>query len=1092
MKGSRVSCTFLILVLLLSALGASGQAPVGQILGTVKDPSGLAIPGAAVVVTNLATGQTFNLKTDSSGDYLVRALPPGEYSVEASFTGFRPLLRTPVTLVAFQNARVDLALELGATTATVTVSAEAPQVDTRSNTLGALVGQRQLTEMPINSNNIIYTINYTPGVQNVSAGNNVNRNQQRINIAGNRSYSTNTQLDGAAQYFAHRGQGIEMPAPDAIQEVKVVTSGVSAEFGRGTAVFMAVTKSGGNAFHGTAWEFIRNEAFDSSPYAFGATNVRKPLLRSHDFGATFGGPILKNKLFFFAEYQGLRLRQMQQTTTPLTPTDAERRGDFSALLKASKPIQLYRPGSCVPGPCVPYVGNLIPTSSFDLVSAKLLAMIPSPNTPNGALVFSGPNPTDGDGGVGKLDYIASSKDQLSFRWFSDYRRSNLPFPSSPAQSIPSYSPTPNSQFPKTFTVSHQRVWTPTLLSTTRFSYTRWIFDESADVHTTLADLGATNFIDPYIVKRLPTITVTSRFSAATTVVDTRKGRDYGLAHDWDWAHGSHQIKVGALIERISYGKPNSSASAGTFTFDGSSTAQYDKSGKQLASGDPVADFLLGSAQRLQQNSGSNASGRYYPMGFYGQDTWKVRPRLTLTLGLRWEIYTQWQEARGQVVTFMPGVQSTTFPAAPAGWVYQTDPQYPYHTNWKNFGPRVGFAWDAFGDGKTSIRGGYGISYDPLVAEPQIHGSQPFSYSTDNKFDPKNPSKTFIPLSNPYANFGGNPFPYTPGPSGFKSGPQNGPEGLWGDFRPMYNQNVSLTIERQLSNTWAMSSSYVGNQSRHGYSAIQLNPTAPGNGTRVYPLFKTIEGYASNLNSSYNSWQTVLTKRVSHGLSFQGHYTWSRVIDQCSTEVVGSCSLQNPYNPAAERGPGDFDRTHVAVMTYIYELPKLASLPHFLGQVIGGWQIASFHVFQSGQPFTVLSGTGDSGTGSGINNLDKYDRPKQVGDPFSGTCANGAAVGTMNCYFNTSAFVANSAGTFGNTARNSLRAPSDVRWDMSIKKIFYPHGERYRLEFRGDVNNIMNHTVFGAPGATVGGKGFGVISSTTTSGRVMRLGLHLDF
>jgi hypothetical protein len=232
---------------------------------------------------------------------------------------------------------------------------------------------------------------------------------------------------------------------------------------------------------------------------------------------------------------------------------------------------------------------------------------------------------------------------------------------------------------------------------------------------------------------------------------------------------------------------------------------------------------------------------------------------------------------------------------------------------------------------------------------------------------------------------------------------------------------------------------------------------------------------------------VVTKRAAHGLSLQGHYTWSKAIDQCSTEVIGSCSFQNPYDPAAERALGDHDRTHVGVITYIYELPKLARLPHFLSQTVGGWQIASYHVFQSGIPFTVFTGTDNSGT----NNLDFYDRPNQVGDPFSGTCPNGAPVHTMTCWFNTSAFVANSPGQYGNVGRNSLRGPNDWRWDLSAKKVFYPYGERFRLEFRGDINNILNHTVFNAPQNTLGA-GFGTITSYVVSGRVMRLGLHLDF
>jgi len=1059
MRKIRFSAVVLGMAVCLSALGLMAQTPVGHIFGTILDPVGAPIAAASVVVTNLATGQTFDLKTDASGDYVVRELPPGEYSVTASSTGFKQVVRTPITLVAFQDSRVDVTLALGATSEKIVVSWAMPQVDTRSIVLGNYVENKLLAEMPINNRNIIETINYTPGVEHVSPGNNVNRNQQRVNIEGNRSYSTNEQLDGASMYFAHRGQGIELPAPDAIEEVQVVTSGVSAEYGRGTAVFAAVTKSGGNQLHGTAWEFIRNDAFDSVPYF----SVTKPLLRSHDFGATAGGPIIKNRLFFFAEYQGLRTHQTALTSTPFPPTQAERNGDFSASTPA--PID--------PLTGQPFPGGQIPTSRFDPVAVKILNMIPQPNLPSGALSFSGPNPITGDGFVGKFDFVATQKDRVSFRWFWDYRRGISPFPASPKQSIPDYSPAPNSQDPKTATVNYVRTWNLSLISTSRVSFTKWVYGEGDSVNTSLADLGATNFQDQYPTHRLPTTTVNGRFSATAPTIDQRIGVDYGVAQDWDWMHGSHEIKWGGLGERISFSHPNSGTSNGTFTFDGSITKNA------------VADFLLGTPVNFVQSSPNMTSGHYYIPAFYGQDTWKATSRLTLTLGLRWEIYTAWRENRGQDAMYIPGVQSTTFPAAPLGMVFQSDPQYTYHTAWINPGPRVGFALDIFGNGRTSMRGGYGISYDPLVAEPMMSGQQPFTLS----LTVNNPG----PLSNPYQNIT-NPFPYevNPGAAIFKT-PLQLADDLVGHFRPMYDQNFNLTIERQFTGTLAAQVSYVGNISRHGYNGYETNPAVYGPGAttkntdarRIYaPLYGSMGGYSSNLNSSYNALQALVTKRFSHGLQFQGHYTFSKALDQCSTEVIGSCVQQNPYNPAADRGLGDFDRTHVGVITYIYEIPRVSRVPRFLRQAVGGWQVASYHTFQSGNPFTVFTGRDASLTGVG------NDRPNLVADP---NLPDRPLSAQLAEWFNTAAFVANSPGQYGNVGRNTLRAPFDWRWDMSAKKVFYPHGERFRLELRGDVNNLLNHTVFDAPGNSLASaKSFGVISSTVVSGRVVRLGLHLDF
>ena len=1088
MSNLRFGCV--LVVVLISALGLMAQTPVGQIFGTVSDPSGLPVAGARVVVTNLATAQAFNIQTDTSGDYLVRELPPGEYSVTAAARGFKEVVRTPIPLLAFQDARVDVALQIGATSEKVIVSSEIPQVDTRSSRLGNDVSTKLLTEMPINNRNIIETVNYTPGVEHVTPGNNVNRNQQRLNIEGNRSYSTNVQLDGGSMYFAHRGQTIELPAPDAIEEMQVVTSGVSAQYGRGTAVLAAVTKSGGNELHGSAWEFIRNDAFDSVPFAFGAQNATKPFLRSHDFGATFGGPFIKNRLFFFVEYQGLRTHQTLRTSAPFPPTQAERKGDFSAALNTSKVLGTDKAGNTIyqgaifdPTTGNVFVNNQIPTSRFDPVTLKLLNVIPLPNTPKGSLTFAGPNPVTGDGFVGKFDFAATQKDRLSFRWFFDYRRSISPFPASPARSIPNYSPAPNSQDPKTATLNYVRTWSPSLLSTTRASLTKWVYDERDSVHTSLADLGATNFQDQYPSHRLPTVTVNGRFSGTAPTIDQRVGVDFGLSQDWDWIHGAHQFKWGTLVERISFSHPNSATSSGTFTFDGSVTrsSAYSKQ-----TGNTVADFMLGRAAKFVQSSAKMSSGHDYIPGFYFQDTWKAASRLTLTLGLRWEIYTAWRENLGQDAMFIPGIQSTTFPTAPLGMVFQSDPQYTYHTAWTNLGPRVGFAWDLFGNGRSSLRGGYGTSYDPLVAEPLMGGQQPFTLSFTNN----NPG----PLSNPYQNVA-NPFPYVFNPSSavFVT-PLELNNDLVGHFRPMSDHSFNLTFETQITGTLALQTSYVGNISRHGYNGYETNPAVYGPGAttkntdarRIHaPLYGSMVGYSSNLNSSYNALQTQVTKRFSHGLQFQGHYTWSKAIDQCTTEVIGSCAQQDPYHPGLERGLGDYDRTHVGVITYIYEIPKISAVPRFLGQAVGGWQVASYHVFQSGNPFTVFTGSDASLTG--VNN----DRPNQIGDPLLPGGRSQAA--QLAEWFNPAAFVANGPGQYGDVGRNSLRAPSDWRWDMSVKKLFYLHGERTRLEFRGDINNILNHTVFDAPGNILTSpSSFGVISSYVVSGRVVRLGLHLAF
>jgi hypothetical protein len=1077
------------------------QNPVGNIVGTVSDPSGLPLAGAPVLVTNLATGQAFQITTNVTGDYLVRNLPPGEYSVEGSASGFKKLVRPSVTLQAFQNARVDLQLQVGATSENVVVTTDAPQVDTRSSNLGVTVDKKMILDMPISDRNIVSTIAFTPGVLNVAAGNGVNRNQQRLNIAGNRAFSTNMQYDGVPMYFAHRGQGINMPAPDSIQEVNVITSGVTAEYGRGTAVFSAVTKSGGNQFHGTAWEFIQNDAFNATPFLL----TSKTMIRSHDFGGTIGGPIIKNRLFFFGSYQALRTHTNATSTTTFTPTDLQRQGLFPMVDKNGKARTLTDPrtgtvfGTTTQGGVTYYQ---IPTAEIDpIIKSKILGMVPLSANSNGTATITSPNPTTGDGAIGKFDYNATQKDQLSFRFYWDYKRAIAAFPASPDQSVPGYSPAPSSQDPKSLLATYTRMWTPSLLTSTRFSFTKWVYDENTIITTSLADLGATNFVDPFHTHRLPSLEVPGFFNAEAFTIDQRVGINFALAQDWSLSHGAHEFKWGTLIERIAYEKPNSSTSNGQFVFDGSIT------------GDPFADFMMGTYQALGQNQGSIGSGHYYPMGFYGQDIWKAAPRLTLTLGVRSDVYTAWRENRGQQVTFMPGVQSVTFPMAPKGMIFQTDPQFPYHTMGNNFSPRVGFAWDVFGDGRTSVRGGFGISYDPLVAEPVIHGTAPMTYSS--KIKPKKADyKTYktLGVSHPYllnsewvgtgANAYANNYPYTYDPNNIKFKTSSSIDGLRGAFRPMYTESYNLTIQRQLNEDWAISTSYVGNVTRHGYGGFEGNQALPYAGAtdpyptidyrRIHadvtdstgvPYYGSMPSYASNLNTSYNAWQTVVTKRLSHGLSVLAHYTWSRSIDQCTTEVIGSCVVQNPMNLAAEKGVGDVDRTHSAVLTGIIELPKLKSLHPALRQVVGGWQLANNAYFRSGLPYTINLGTTADNSESGI----KLDRPNLVGNPY----ANIPQVPGTTYAFNPAAFAPAPAGQFGNLGRNTMRSPFEQRWDASLKKVYYPLGERFRFQVRADATNVLNHTIMAAP-VSAWGSTLGIVTSTKTSGRAIRLGAHLDF
>src|SRR5262249_2717525 len=722
-------------------------------------------------------------------------------------------------------------------------------------------------------------------------------NQQRLNMNGNRFYNTNTQLDGAAMYWSYRGAGVLMPPPDAMEEVKMISSGVSAEYGRGTVVMSAITKSGTNELPGSLYDYFRNDVLD----ARGFFDTSKAKLRRNQFGGTAGGPVLKNKLFYFISYQGTRIHQDASSTSLFPPTQAERSGDFSRSSPA--PVD--------PTTKQPYPGAQIPKTSFDPVAVKLVNLMPLPTDPaTGRLSWLQSQPSTSDNVVGKMDYTPRQNDRISLRYYFDYLRAVSVYPNS---GMPVYAGvTPVSNEAKSLTLNEVHIWSPRLITTTHGSFTKFVYDENNAVHTGLADLGATNFVDGCAdcQPRLPFLLVNGRFEADAARDQQRSGPSYDFGQDWSFVRGKHELKWGAQTQRILMMYTRDSYSSGRFTFDGSITKNV------------VADLMLGRSSKFTQNTNNVTGGVFYLPAFYVQDTWKAARRLAVTLGLRWEFYTPWRDSQDQMATYIAGVQSKTFPGAPLGTVYQTDPQYNYNTDYVNIGPRIGFAWDVFGDGKTAIRGGFGVSYDGVTAEAALNGNQPFSYNNTNN----NPG----PLSNPYANVP-NPYPYTVNPAKEQF---TLPAGV-GTYTPaglhaLYNYNINFTIERRLSSTWSVHISYVGNLAHKMLNYAEANPAiyGPGATTKntdarrpLAPTYTSILALTADGNSTYNSWQTVVTKRVSHGLSVLAHYTWSKGIDNCTSEVAGSCVEQDPGNRNGTRGLTDYNHPHNAPITYPSTLPS---------------------------------------------------------------------------------------------------------------------------------------------------------------------------
>jgi outer membrane receptor protein involved in Fe transport len=1094
------SKSLIVLGIMMLACGSVfAQQITGSIRGTVADSSGAVVAGASVTARQVETGLARTATTDRSGNYLLLELPVGHYALEVAAKGFQKYLQEGISLNVNETAAVSVHLAVGTETQEIQVQADAELIQPTVTSLGQVVQEREILDLPLNDRHFSQlgwlqpgVVPLTPGLQ--EAGGSL-REGQAYSVNGQRPESNNFLIDGANNFNGVDGGFVIEPPVDAVAEFRILTHNANAEFGHNTgSTTNIITRSGSNQVHGALWEFLRNDALDAT--RFPATTVEP--LKQNQFGGTFGGPVRKDKTFFFGFYEGFRDRE-GETEAATVPSLAERGGDFSAICPEG-----FTAGFCN-NPAhqlfnvflnQPYPMNQEPVDPLGL-PAKLLSLFPQPfgGGPN-SFVSTQTLHNDTDQFGVRLDHYLSDSDRLNFRYLFS-QGSRLDPLSTAGASVPGF-PVGEDHRAQNFVAQETHTFSPALVGVFRLSFLRnkFLFDEHIN-HTTPLSLGfnytpslGTAIGPPFI-----------QVNGYTTVGDPITGprNTYENAFDYSgalsWVRGKHEIKFGGGYQHLQMNVLQGIASNGFFVFAGFPVVP-----------DAFASFLFGQPVFFLQGRGDFGRNiRGNSLNGYAQDTYKISPRLTLNLGLRYDLPFPYTELHNRQTLFIPGRQSTVVPTAPAGLLYPGDPGVPaglIPTFKKGFAPRVGLAWDPTGSSKWLVTSGYGIFYEPYYTGQGGPLQSPISappYLQTEQISLPN-------FSDPY---NGNP----PPPGSFAKPLTN--LTLTPNLPLPYAQDWDLSLQRSLASSLLLEVGYVGTKGTKLPRFIEGNPAiyVPGinpvtgqpNSTsgnadqrRLYSgctlndlpsscIYSSTGLIAGIANSSYNALEASLKKRFSHGLSFLASYTYSKSIDDASSfNMTGSASkpvagendlAQNPFNLAAERGRSLFDARHRLVLSYQYGLPFWKDAHGWYQQALGNWQVNGITTLMTGTPFTVF---------------DSNDVSEQGGAPeISGFSANrpdvvpeqnpNAGPKSASAWLNAAAFARitpnpnSPVQQFGTAGRNIAQGPGYKNFDFSAFKNFRV-AEAKEFQFRAEFFNIFNHTNYRLPDSDISSPTFNQIQS----------------
>ncbi len=1080
-RSRGIGTLFLFLVLAASP----GMAQQSTIQGVVTDATEAVIPGAKITVRNLATGVQLTATTNSVGFYSIPFLAPGAYEVTAESEGFAPQTKQNLRLDVGQVARVDFALELGTVAETIEVAAAAALINTETTTVGQVIDNKRIVELPLNGRNYLELAQLTvgvgpaPGARTAGEGN--------FSTLGARSYQTNILLDGVDNNSRASGGALGFqaqnvkPSIDAVQEFKVVTNNNSAEYGfRMGAAVIVQTKSGTNEFHGTAYEFLRNDKLDANTFFANRSGAPKPAFRRNQFGATFGGRIIKDKTFFFGSYEGTRIRQ-GETSISTVPTALRKSGSFTDA--GARPIFDWTTTRRVDGKWTrdPFPGNVIPSSRFDPVAVGVIALYPDPNLPGTVnnYFFSGSRIDDTDQIDTRLDHNFSQRHRMFARYsrrdYNSVDPANLPLPADGGLW------TTTDLTSNSVVGNWNAVVSPTANNEFRIGYT--YTDSVFDIPWTenynqklgikgLPDLGDAN------ARGMTRFTPTG-YSEVGARSFWPNYNDLGLWHianHFMKIQGRHVLKVGAEHRREHIPRNAARFARGQMSFNRDFSADPNNRG---LTGDGLADFLLGVASGGTIGNQNGEIANTSNWAFYFQDDYKLSRKLTLNLGLRWDFF-----GRATFETPVSRFEFTYGQPEPRIVRPKDSGDCGCEQDWNNFAPRVGFAYQIT-EG-TVVRSGFGLYY-----------GQPDSVAHDGDaaFFHQPPDFTEI----------GFPTDRLVQPAlivrdGF-------PPGLLPATEIRENVTVKDAVVR-LPNQYAMqwffdlqqrlpwdsvlTLSYVGSGTRHMVWTRDLNlPFTPGPGAikqrRPWPFYGGVNLRDPGGRASYNAFGAKAEKRFSQGVTFLASYTWSHTIDDRAgtlSDGLAGGGFRNHHNIRLDRGNSAYDLRHNFVGSFVYDIPvgrgRRYPLSGVSDAILGGWQLSGIFTARSGRPFSPV-------TSGGITNVGAQGYPDRLG---KGTLPSEQR--SIDRWFDETAFAIQKQYTYGNSGRNILFGPGFTNMDLKIGKNFY-FTETTRLEFRFEMFNFTNHPNFGLPNASIDNPpAVGKITSQAGIARQLQFGLKLVF